>query len=200
MSIAFAILFLLAALFSLAELLWQHGRVAIESYIADREAQATHVLMNGGMAMMAAPFHDASIERGLIAAFGAGVAILATRLIWLAARRSPTKGPRIAGTVYHLLGLAAMLYAMTLMPAGARGVMAMQPGALATALGVAFLLDGVATLILAGFLPRTLLRMESAISVRAAVADRKVLTLIRASAFPHVVMDLGMAAMLFAIL
>ena len=193
-----AIVFLLAAIFSVVEFVRSRRAAEIESYIADREAQATHVLMNGGMAAMFAPTFSAAIERGIVITYGIAIAALAVRLALLVAQRKPAITTRVAGTVYHALGLTAMIYAIRLMPADMRGMM-MASTWPALVLGVIFALDGVATALLIGLFPKVMMRMERAIDGSASVLnprDARTLRAIRVAAIPHCIMDAGMVLML----
>lgn len=214
-SVPLAILFALAALFSLFELWRERGSDAptAAAYLAGREAHGAHVVMNGAMAAMFAPFYDSGIERVAVAALVLLALVLSVRAL-LSVRAGVTA--RAGGSLYHLFGAAAMLFAIWLMPAamehGMAGGMAHMAhdmgqrtgsggGAhwLAIALGVIFIIDAVATALLAGFAPRLLVRMADEAGVASPPApgeNRHVHALLRRSAVPHVVMDVGMALML----
>lgn len=201
-SLPLAILFAAAAAFSLFEFFRHRGGGEIASYLADREAQATHVVMNGGMAAMFAPGYGPASAIGLQGLFGVAVVILLARLVLLWNRRP---AGRAAGTAYHLLGLAAMLWAVRAMDAAMPAMTGMthmmgKPSWLALALLVLFALDGLATALLAGFAPRTIMRMAEIAAERpdsGAPATAAQVRGVRLSAVPHCLMDAGMAAMLW---
>lgn len=195
-SLPLAVLFAMAALFSLGELVWQRGKPEFTSYIADREAQATHLLMNGGMAGMFASLPAAPWAGALELVCGLAIAVLAARLGWLRGKRPPG---RSAGTVFHILGLAAMIWSVQAM------AHSMSPHRSWTAIVIAaaFALDGVATAVLVAFAPNQLARL--ALITSGAVGDCQVRTesvarALRVASLPHVVMDAGMVLMFWPLI
>ena len=195
-SLPLACLFGAAALFSIVELL-RSIRAEVASYIADREAHATHVLMNGGMAAMLAPFYDADIGRAIVVVYSAAIVVL---IIDAIVRRGPSPG-LAGGRIYHVIGLAAMVWAIRQMPGPMLG-MAMSAGAAswpALALTALFLLDGAATAGLVVFAPRTMLRMADALALSRSprLSDVRAIREVRVAAVPHCLMDAGMVLMLW---
>lgn len=185
-------LFAGAALFSLFAL-FRH-RTGTSAYLNDREAHVAHIAMNGAMALMLAPGASLPWMRASLIPIGIlGLALMARLLFHL--RRDPGKA---GGSLYHLIGVGAMLYAMrgVFMPAAGRhcGGMDSHGGTdwLATGLALLFLLDAVVTAVMVMGFPRRLLALGGAPADAGAIDD------LRLSAIPHLVMDAGMAAMLLA--
>ncbi len=181
---------------SLVEWRWSRSFEGHESYFAGREAQATHVVMNGGMAAMTLR-PVASMTEAVTIACLVAVAVLVVRLLL---ERRAADGGRSFATIYHLLSLAAMVYAIQIMPPMTSGIghmSAIPVGWAAWTLTVLFLLDGAITLALGLLMPRLLLRLEGATAT--ATADDRVVSLIRLSSLPHLVMDAGMVVMLLGL-
>lgn len=203
-----ALFYLLTALFSAGELSRSRGAAEVESYIADREAQATHVLMNGGMAMMFADFYSPVLGHGILIGYSVAIAVIAVRLFVLLTRRHAAVTNRIAGSLYHAVSLATMIYAISVMPmdAASMGTMGGMPmasngSALLNALAAIFALDGIATVALVGLFPKLLIRMKRRIDGAGSVLrvhDTRTLRAIRLAAIPHCIMDLGMVLMVLA--
>lgn len=197
-----ALLFAGAALWSAIELL--RAAQAPRTYLSDREAHGVHVVMNGAMAVMFVPGLHGHADGILIALLALTALFLGVRL-GLALRSG--RAERVGSAGYHLIGVAAMLYAMGAMAHGAamdgHGMAhampvapdAAGPGLAAWALGVLFIADALATGVMVWGFPRRLLSHagEAVDSVRDGAAAVRAL---RLSAVPHVMMDLGMAAML----
>ena len=191
MSIALAVVFMLAIAVSLVEMAMSRRTAFAEGYFAGPEAQASHIVMNGAMAWMVL---DASAfaTRAILVALAIAAAILAVRL-GLRAAMPARRGEPPAATIYHLLALAAMAYATLHMPPMPGMAMAPRPGWLASAVAIVFAIDALLTFALAVVLPRQLLRMQR--STADVANDQRSVLLLRLSSVPHIVMDLGMVAM-----
>ncbi|MCT2399320.1 DUF5134 domain-containing protein [Novosphingobium mangrovi (ex Huang et al. 2023)] len=177
----------------------QHGR----SYLDNAEAHAAHVVMNGAMAVMVAPFYGTVAERILFWVLALGTIMLLGRMAFSTWRRDN----RAAGSAaYHALTMAAMVYAIILMPAG---LMALRDGLVicgdgaggviskpwpVTALGGVFTLDALATAGGVLFFPARVLAADSGVPAGSIGVSR--IVSLRLAAIPHVIMDMGMAAML----
>ncbi|MDR7102359.1 DUF5134 domain-containing protein [Croceicoccus sp. BE223] len=197
-SLPFTIVFAAAAAFSLYELARPAARV--RSYLADREAHAAHVLMNASMAAMAAPFWGLAAERVTFWVLVGGTGVLAARF---AAALARGRAAEAGGSAYHALAMAAMIYALLLMPAA--GAMdpsmagdmaghamhhaAPQRTPVAAILAAIFAIDAAATVVFAFAMPGRLIDPDAPDYA----AQR---TELRRSAIPHVIMDAGMIAML----
>jgi hypothetical protein len=158
-------------------------------------------------------------------AFWSGVAVWLLAGALLLSILFALKGQRLAGTarspgasVYHLISVAAMIYAMSLMDHGASaaampvhhhgatapmamsmGQAASAAGWIALALGILFLLDGLLTLGAGLFAPRFVMRATAAAAGSARIVADPPAFSRRAyffAAFAHITMDLGMAWML----
>ena len=189
-----ALAFILATLFSL--LLLVGAREGRSTYLSDTEAHATHVLMNGVMAVMFAPFYSMDLESWLLAALGLGVVILLIRLaVGLHGKRGSAPG-----TVYHLFAAAAMIGAILMVPhhsaMEAMAIPAHPPGWPAMLLGAIFALDAVITAIMAFAFPRRLIAMAAEIGAGDAGSAPASVRILQLSALPHVAMDIGMVLML----
>ena len=211
-------IFGLAALQSAASLVVYRPGRAGENVFSTPEADATHLLMNAVMAVMVTPAYAATGRAGSIvllavAALGVALALLRHR----PGARSP--GPLsfrayTAAAAYHVLMLAAMIYALSLMspsmgPMCSPGMGAMKPmiGAahrwlsLPHALAVLFALDAATGTVAVIALPHQLLAAETATGAPLVRAEptrssRHVRDL-RIGFIPHLVMDSGMVWMLF---
>lgn len=195
-----ALCFALVALFSAVELVWQRHAPELVSYIADREAQATHLLMNGGMAVMFAPIYAGAWAAGLQVACALAIAMLVVRIIWSGGEQPLG---RAAGTVFHIVGLSAMIWAVRAMPPmpGEMAGMAMASHRywFGLAFGALFLVDGLATAVLAALAPMAMVRMANLTAGRTdthPLSGASPVRAVRLAAVPHVVMDAGMVLML----
>lgn len=200
-SIPLTTLYAAAAGFSLFE--WHRARKHARTYLDNAEAHAAHLVMNGAMAVMAAPVYGTVAERILFWILAIGTIVLLMRMALSIWRRDS----RATGSAaYHALAMGAMVYAIVLMPAG---LMVLQNGIVVcgdgeggimpkpwqvTALGCVFALDALATTVGVLFFPLRVLAADSvgAISVSRSARTRT----LRLGAIPHVIMDVGMAAML----
>lgn len=181
------ILFAAAAAFSLYELIGTRPRV--RSYLADSEALAAHVVMNGAMAAMFSSAWGSTAERITFWILLIGAAVLVYRSVRAGLSGH---GDRAGSAAYHAVGMAAMIYAIVLMPAGHTPMhhgMEMARPLAATVLAVVFALDALATLALAAMLP---VRVFGTAIPAGAVSRRA----IRRAALPHLAMDAGMVIML----
>lgn len=203
-----AALFLLATAISLAELAGLLRIEAQASALAGKEAALAHVVMNGTMAVMATPVYDHALHYLAIKGFAVALAVAVLRLLFLIALgRGVDRKARLIGSGYHALGLAAMLYALALMPmVGPICGEGPRPPALALALVGVFAIDAAATASVAVLRPTLMLGlpddggMPRLAGVQFAAltdaSDRAEIARLRLVAVPHVVMDLGMVAML----
>ena len=188
-SLPLVFLFAAAAALSLYELFRTDD--LLSSYLASREAHAAHVVMNGAMAAMFAPGYGSTLQNVVFWLLIAAGTILLARFV-LAVRCGDKA--RAGTAAYHALAMFAMVYAMSLMPEmdmhhGHHGHMTSYrtwPGLL---LGILFIVDMLATLVVALFFPARSLADATNVS-------KKQVAVLRRSAIPHVIMDAGMALML----
>lgn len=185
--------FAAAALLSIALLLVP--KATSKTYLSDREAHATHAVMNGVMAAMVLP-HGSSDSRIWLAILGVTSLVLAVRFV-ANARRGDGSAP---GSAYHLLAALAMIAAIRWMPDHhemAMGhTMTGGGGWIATLIALVFALDAILTAVLGFALPGKLVAMSRAISGDPIEYDGATLCSIRLSSVTHIVMDVGMVAML----
>lgn len=186
-------MFIAAALLSIALLLVP--KATSDTYLSDREAHATHAVMNGVMAAMALP-PGSSDSRIWVAILGVTALVLAVRFV-ANARRGDGSAP---GSAYHLLAALAMFAAIQWMPAHHEmpmgHTMTGRGGWIAPVLAIVFALDAILTAVLGLALPSKLLAMSHAISRSPIDNDGATLSSIRLGSVTHIVMDVGMVAML----
>lgn len=199
-------IFGIAAVIGVVRLVSARHDGGIAPTISSREADATHVVMNGAMALMAFP--GSHFWSGI--ALWAFAALLLLRFGWtaMAGKRldgRPAKQGRLTATAYHLLSVLAMIYAMTVMDhAGAMQVHGMhhQSGAnwVALVFGAIFLLDGLLTLAAGLFFPRLIMRASEDRAGRTGIIPVDAAPFSRTAFFyaagAHITMDLGMAWLL----
>jgi hypothetical protein len=195
MTEALAIVFGLAVLVSLAELV---GLIHVEGLFgnfAGREAAAVHGSMNTAMALMATPAYSHGWHRGMFALFLVSMAGLGLRFALVLRRPQATdRSATLAGTGYHFLSTAAMLYALARMPmAGPLCGDMPGPGAVAWVMVALFACDAVATLWIVSLKPDLVFKTAGAVRARPGKGATQA---IRLTAVPHVIMDLGMVGML----
>lgn len=156
----------------------------VDRYLSSRSAESGHLVMNVVMAAMLTPvWTDAVRTAGLVVlgALAVGYAALLVR-----------GGPARPAHVFHLVAAGAMLFAV--LAANHRGMtmdMAMAvpvwQSTVAWVLAALFALDAVATTGVVALAPRAALAgTPSSAGIRT----------LRIASLPHVVMDLGMVAML----
>lgn len=201
-SIPLAVLFALAALFSLYQLF--HRSDNIESYLADREAHAAHVMMNGVMSAMFSPYYGTFAEHMTLILLALAALVLAMRFL-VAVRSGQTSDA--GGSAYHFLAVAAMLYAIWAMPVAhhdmamthAMGNMAHEQPTnwLLRALALLFLCDGLLSAILVSFFPAKVMSLAENSGKGSSSGKAYQVAALRRSAIPHVIMDLGMVLMLW---
>lgn len=192
------VLYLFAAL--LALFLLMRPRIEGSSYGFSREAEAVHVVMNLGMAAMVSTLWSTQTALATQVLLIATAIILGLNLLW---RRGDVQ--RVASTLYHFGGVAAMIYAIHIMPpvedmANMAGHMHHHESSwISMALGSLFLLDGIATLVVVVAFPTIVVNMGLVGSEGSAVQKGSLVSTkgLRISAIPHVIMDFGMALMLF---
>lgn len=197
MLVAVALVFFLAVAVSLAELAGLIQVAGAVGSFAGREAALVHGTMNLAMGAMALPLYSHRWHQAALLLFAALLLAEVVRLVLLLRRpASEQRRWQLGGAGYHLFSLAAMLYALGQMPMMAAGHSGHHagPGILAWVLAGVFVVDAVATVVIVGFKPASIL--QSVAGQTAAAARSSEVTALRLSAFPHVVMDLGMAAML----
>ncbi|WP_433798443.1 DUF5134 domain-containing protein [Actinomycetospora sp. CA-084318] len=187
---------LVAAAVSSHQLL--RGR-SVDRYVTGRSAETGHLVMNLVMALMLTAWWTGIVRVGALAVLGALALSFAVLLV---------RGPAAArpAHLFHLVAAAAMLYAeFAGHPAGTDMVgMDMSghagPGAVAWLLAVLFALDAVATSLIVLLAPHLALAptpVPVPAGPRTAPPRADVRTL-RIGTVPHVVMDVGMVAMLLA--
>lgn len=201
-SITLALLFALAALFSLYQLF--HRSDNIESYLADREAHAAHAVMNGAMSAMFSSYYGTLAEHMALILLALAALVLALRFL-VAMRSGQTSDA--GGSAYHFLAVAAMLYAIWITPVAhhdmamthAMGSMAHEQSTnwLSRTFALLFLCDGILSAILVWFFPAKVMSLAEYIGKDASSAKASRVAALRRSAIPHVIMDLGMALMLW---
>ncbi len=206
MSVVAVVVLSLAACMSLAEAVIRMPVDAASTPFTSREANIIHVAMNGGMALMFTELYDHNAALLLTCVYALLSLALMMRIGWLWNRAPRTRRAEVVGgSVYHLVGLVAMIYAIRLMPmpAGAMSMVGMTMPAhdmplVATALGAIFLLDGVVTFLLVAFAPHTIFRMgpRRPTIFQAHEPTQQQVRYLRMLAIPHVIMDVGMAIML----
>ncbi len=171
-----------------------------------RQTDAAHLLMNAGMAVMFTAWHGRLWAAGISLLYGMMALgfLLALGLEFL--RTHVDRKARLGTYFYHFIATMAMLYLIWLMQAAPQPMAAMSgmvmpaththPPLLAEMIGIAFALDGLLTVIVVVFSP-TLAASATALAGEAASTTPGAL---RIAAVPHVIMDLGMAAMVLAML
>ncbi|MET0362975.1 MAG: DUF5134 domain-containing protein [Sphingobium sp.] len=184
--------------------------------IDSREADAVHVVMNATMAAM--PLAALAFWSGLALWLLAGT-LLISILIGVTQTMRNGSGQSIGASVYHLISVAAMIYAMSLTHHGAPApnISMHQHGAMdhtamgmdsatsgsnwiAVVLGMMFLLDGLLTLGAGLFAPQLVSRATAGVVGPSRILAAELPAFSRrayfTAAFAHVSMDLGMAWML----
>jgi hypothetical protein len=201
-----AVLFLIGAIWSGLLYLRSTAHQA-STFISSGEAHFVHIVMHLVMGLMLFFMADAVVMGTLVIALGVTGLIIIVGLLKAWRSGEPIGQGVVGGTLYHLVALGVMMLAMLSMGEGGHGSIdhAAHHGAMSHAAGAAaaagvtwkiplmilFLIDGVATLIFALLLPRTLIRLSG--TPRPHARDVRA---VRLAAPPHVVMALGMAAML----
>ena len=176
--------------------------------------------MNASMALMLTTLYG-KLRSAIVASYIVLAIFLLAQLILTmrhGSRSSRQAGNALGTAAYHLFAITAMLGAIHLMPVGsavgggampmgmdmpAAGPQVLPASALASCLGVLFLLDGVVTLALVLFAPAWVLAIGSQPGAsrahepasRTRLGAQSIASL-RWGVSPHVIMDLGMFVML----
>lgn len=211
MSALLLVLLSAAALFCAFKLASTKKNVPARFYADDRESNAVHLLMNGTMALMLTPLYDEKARIAVIFAYWLAIFVLAVRIAIVSRSKNasvPDRHYRIASGVYHLFSILAMIYATYLMPAMTAGEMKMtsmpaEPGWPSFILGGIFLFDAVVLGMMVFVFPRMLLTAMTNVGAAGgrgtgakSGSDAASIRELRAGSLPHIVMDVGMAAML----
>jgi hypothetical protein len=173
-----------------------------------RQTDAAHLLMNASMALMFSPWYGLAANAAVIVLY----VFMAAAIIVLGAldlrRKGQGRDARIATYAYHFIVTAGMLYIILrmsipipdqmpgmAMPGMAMPGMAMPPvpaqrGLLADLIGLAFFADAMVTAAVVLFFPAQAAQF-TALGGEAATGT----TNLRLGALPHVIMDIGMVAM-----
>ncbi len=211
--------FLLASLLSAWRLCSPRRTELAGLYLANREADATHCLMNAAMAVMLMSLYTATVARTITIILWIAAIALAIRIaISLGKTNRPnetTHQIHLSGSVYHLMMLGIMIYANDQMPVTAtHSHMTSMHGYrinwIDVSLGAFFIIDAVTNFVMVTFFPRSLLKIVSDRfnfsnettryqPVTAANETRSIVKALRISVVPHLIMDIGMTLMLLAI-
>ncbi|MCD2187358.1 DUF5134 domain-containing protein [Actinomycetospora soli] len=174
---------------------------SVDRYVTGRGAETGHLVMNLVMALMLTPWWTGAVRAaavGVLVVLGLAFAVLLVR------------GPGAArpAHLFHLVAAGAMLYAeLAGSHAGDMAGMDMAdagPGAAAWVLAVLFALDAIATTAVVLLAPQLALAPEPVPvptgppAPAPAPAPRADVRTLRVGTVPHVVMDVGMVAMLLA--
>ena len=95
-------------------LLAYRNRVSAQMPFADTEANVVHLIMNTGMGLMLTSLMSAGLHTFILYALVITAAGLLVKILLVLRHRSRTRPKPVAGTVYHLIALLAMIYAGTL--------------------------------------------------------------------------------------
>jgi hypothetical protein len=158
---------------------------SVDRYLTTRSAETGHLVMNVVMVAMLTPWWGGAVRTAGVVV----LAVLALGFVVLLVRGSPARPAH----VFHLVAAGAMLFAVL---THAHDMMTMDmampvpawQSTVAWILAAAFLLDAVLTTGLVALAPRT--------ALAGAPATTTTVRTLRLASVPHVVMDLGMVAML----
>lgn len=155
----------------------------VDRYLSSRSAETGHLVMNVVMAAMLTPLWTGAVRTTGLLVLGALGLVYAALLV--------RGGPARPAHVFHLVAAGAMLFAV--LAADHHGMMDMAmavpvwQSTVAWVLAALFALDAVATTGVVALAPRA--------ALAGAPSSAGIRTL-RVASLPHVVMDLGMVAML----
>ena len=181
-------------------------------YTDDRESNAVHLLMNGTMALMLTPLYDIKIRVAVIFTYWLAVVVLAVRISIAYRAKNASASNRnysIASGGYHLFSIVAMIYAIYRMPVTTAAdmktmYMPVVPGYASMILGGIFLCDAIIFVVMIFGFPQMLMTAMSDVGSAGRLGkragnglDSSTIAELRISGLPHIVMDVGMAAMLF---